>query len=135
MRRVQSPLFGITAKIQGIENYPDGPFVMVCNHQSSLDCIGNIFLSQRPYLINLFACLPWSKDKVVLEPRVSLDFTINDNKKVQQKPYYFSIKKHCLISLDHLAPLMTFDLISLINPHLILPKDYLCYVWKKMIQK
>ncbi|XP_054769598.2 1-acyl-sn-glycerol-3-phosphate acyltransferase alpha-like [Lytechinus pictus] len=40
VRRVQSPLFGITTKMIGMERYPEGPFVIVCNHQSSLDCIG-----------------------------------------------------------------------------------------------
>eukprot|EP00057_Strongylocentrotus_purpuratus_P001271 XP_001197596.3 PREDICTED: 1-acyl-sn-glycerol-3-phosphate acyltransferase alpha [Strongylocentrotus purpuratus] len=40
VQRVQSPLFGVTAKIIGMERYPEGPFVIVCNHQSSLDCIG-----------------------------------------------------------------------------------------------
>ncbi|XP_054769374.1 1-acyl-sn-glycerol-3-phosphate acyltransferase alpha-like [Lytechinus pictus] len=43
-RWVQSPLFGISAKIIGMERYPDGPFVIVCNHQSSLDCLGLVEL-------------------------------------------------------------------------------------------
>ncbi|XP_072176942.1 1-acyl-sn-glycerol-3-phosphate acyltransferase alpha-like [Diadema setosum] len=40
VQRVQAPLFGISVTARGLENYPKGSFVIVCNHQSSLDCIG-----------------------------------------------------------------------------------------------